>query len=824
MSIDSPMMKQWQQCKVAAGDALLFFRLGDFYEAFENDALVIAKELELTLTQRQGTPMCGVPWHTSDAYIDRLVSKGFRVAVAEQVEEASATKGLVKREVVRVITPGTVVNSNLISEKNNNFIASIFQLSSFYGLAYLDLSTGEFRVTELEGEKDLINELYRLQPAECVISQKFQDKHPLVFKELAIVLQPLITVIDEWCFDHQSCYQFLVEHFQVMHLDGFGLKAMIASINAAGALLTYLKEQLCLNIAHVRTIRPYATSDALAMDKSCQRNLELTESLQDTSKKNTLLEILDHTSTPMGARQLRQWLLQPLMNTQMIEKRQDGIAALLSKVTIAEELLSLFPKVRDLERLMMKISSGICNPRELQALALSLEQIPLIKERLKQCDSALLANLENSLQALQDVVTLLKGALVEEPPIRVSEGNIFRSGYNNELDDLRNIAQNGKKWMADYQQRIKEETGIKTLKVSFNKIFGYYIEVSKGQAERMPESFQRRQTLVNSERFISPELKQFEDKVLHAEERQISLETDLFHDLRKNIITYYEQIMSNAAAIATVDCLLSLAHVARLHHYHRPLVDNSSVLYIKEGRHPIIEKVISQEKFVTNDTLLDSDHQRLMLITGPNMAGKSTYIRQIALIVIMAQIGSYVPAAYAHIGIIDKIFARIGANDDLSRGQSTFMMEMTETANILNNATNRSLVILDEIGRGTSTYDGISIAWSVVEYLMLAEGKMAKTLFATHYWELTKLEELIPGVVNYTVEVCEQGDQILFLHRIIKGTSDRSYGIHVGLLAGLPLPVIMRAREILSQLEKNEYGKDKPKKIKSPKETQLVLF
>jgi DNA mismatch repair protein MutS len=801
----SPMMLQWGACKKNAGDALLLFRMGDFYEAFYEDAILIARELELTLTKRQDIPMCGVPHHTSESYVDKLVSKGYRVAVAEQIEDPRQAKGLVKREVVRVVTPGTVINSSLLSENNNNFIASVTQVGQLFGLAFLDLTTADFRVIELSSEEELQNEIYRLQPSEFVLSPKMQEKQRAFFEDLRKTYDFVVSTHDDWRFDHQPAHDFLVNHLKVKTLDGFGLTGMVAAINAAGGILSYLQDILCLSLTHIQELHTYSTSHYMAIDKSTRRHLELTESLTLSSRRSTLLSVLDKTKTPMGARLLRQWINQPLLNTEDIRKRQDGVHAFYMNAHHSQHFAKQLQTVRDLERLIMKICSGNASPRDLIALKNSFEPIPYLKETLTSLapESELLAYDEQRIEALPEMVNLISKALVDDPPLRLNDGKAFKEGYCKELDDLREISRDSKTWLARYQTELKESTGIKTLKVGYNKMFGYFIEVSKGQAEKMPDTFQRRQTLVNAERFITPELKSYETNVLHAEERIAAIESELFSVLRMEVATYGQQVQNTAHAIARVDVLHSLSVVAKLYDYIRPNVDDSLTLEIQGGRHPVIEATLSQERFIANDTLLDDSNNRLLLITGPNMAGKSTYIRQVALIAIMAQVGSFVPASTCHLGIIDKVFSRIGASDDLSRGQSTFMVEMTETANILNNATDRSLVILDEIGRGTSTYDGISIAWSVAEYLLTTEHKMAKTLFATHYWELTKLEEKVPGAVNYNVAVHESEDSIIFLRKIIRGGTDKSYGIHVGRLAGLPPTVIARAKEILVHLEEN---------------------
>lgn len=799
----SPMMMQWHACKQMAGDAILLFRLGDFYEAFYEDALLLSKELELTLTKRQEIPMSGVPFHASESYIDKLVAKGYRVAIAEQVEDPKKTKGLVKREVVRIVTPGTLLNSHLLSEKNNNFFAALTQVGQVFGLAFLDLTTGEFFVSEFLHERDLLNEIYRLHPAEFLISDRFKTKYASFFEEIHHTYPFLVNSQADWHFDYQTTHDFLTQHFKVYHLDGFGLRGMVAAIHAAGALLRYLQEVLCLPIHQIQEIHPYSTSHFMSLDRLTQRNLELTSSLQDGSRKNTLLNVLDQTQTPMGARLMHHWVKQPLLSVPEIQQRQEGIHSFLNQEFTLKTLRNKLTQVKDIERLIMKISAGYASPRDLMALHHSFIPIQELKALLSSLSSSWIHEETQQLDPLPEMNQRIALALVDEPPFKMGDGQIFRAGFHRELDELREMSRDSKAWIARYQSQLREETGIKTLKVGFNKMFGYFIEVSRGQTHRMPETFVRRQTLVNAERYISPTLKDYESKVLTAEERIQAIESELFQELRLEIAQYTKAILNIAQALAKLDGLSALAEVARQNHYCCPLIHEGSSIQIEEGRHPVIEQVCKQEKFIANDTYLNDQEQRLLLITGPNMAGKSTYLRQVALIVIMAQMGSFVPAKKAEIGIVDKVFTRIGASDDLSRGQSTFMVEMTETANILNNATSRSLVILDEIGRGTSTYDGISIAWSVAEYLLTTEQRMAKTLFATHYWELTKLEDKIPGAVNYNVAVHEAEDQITFLRKIVKGGTDKSYGIHVARLAGLPLAVIQRSKEILEHLEEN---------------------
>lgn len=827
------MMAQWHSCKEKAPGAILLFRMGDFYEAFYDDATLLSKEIELTLTQRQGIPMAGIPYHASENYIDKLVSKGFKVAIAEQMEDPKSVKGLVKREVVRIVTPGTVISSSLLTEKNNNFFASLTQIGTVYGLAVIDLTTAEFKVLECDKPDDLFSEVHRLRPAEFLVSDKFSQRHTNHFTELKHAYHFLVNTQEDWRFDHQMAYNNLTQQFKVHNLDSFGLKGMVAAVNAAGALLTYLKEELSLSVDHIHSLKSYSTSDYLSLDRTTQRNLELTESSKDGSRRYTLLEALDHTLTPMGGRLIRQWILQPLLNTNEIIKRQDAIEELLRSPNSFSQIFNALAAIRDLERLMMKISSNYASPKDIAAFNHSLLQLPILKQALLKYSSPMLEENLQQLKDLSELTTLISQALVDDPPLKLNEGQVFRDGFHKEIDELRSISRDGKTWLTNYQLHLRELTGIKTLKVSFTGAFGYYIEVSKGQADRMPSTFQRRQTLVNGERFISPELKEYEQKVLTAEDRIHRLESELFNQLRLEITRWATDIWNIARAIACIDCLNSLAEAARRWNYSRPIVDESTQLHIVEGRHPVIEASLVGKSFTPNDTFMDHETQRLILLTGPNMAGKSTYIRQVALIAIMAHMGSFVPAKQAHIGKIDKIFTRIGASDDLSRGQSTFMVEMSETANILHNATSRSLVILDEIGRGTSTYDGISIAWSVCEFLLNTEGKQAKTLFATHYWELTRLQDFHKEAANFHVAVKEVQNDVFFLHKIIKGGTDKSYGIHVARLAGLPIKVIERARSILKKLEANSERRESlgskgvaklPSKTPQPREEQLLLF
>ena len=797
----TPMMQQWHDCKQSAKNALLLFRMGDFYEAFYEDANILADELDLTLTKRQDVPMAGIPWHVSESYIEKLINKGFKVAIAEQVENAKESQGIMERKIVRFVTPGTTNNPQ---ESSNNFIVSVTQVGSIFGLACLDITTSLFQVVEFEDIREMACEIHRLSPSEIVTTESFREKHHEILSGW------LVSLATNWQFEHKIAYNYLTEHFHIPHLDCFGLKGMVAAINAAGGLLYYIHEDLAIPISHILGITLYSTSNTLSIDRTTQRNLELTEPVFESSKKNTLMAILDHTETPMGKRLLKQWIKRPLLDLEKINERLDRVESFYYAVQMVAKLRKQLNLVRDLERLIMKVSSKYATPRDLLALGISLGQISEIIETLN-----ILA--PKNLVSMDPLASSIKQALVDEPPAKIFDGAIFRTGYNKELDELYELQHGGKTWLAQYQNQIKEETGVKNLKVSFNKIFGYYIEVSKGQAHLMPPSFHRRQTLVNSERFVSPILQEYETKVFSAQERIQHLEQELFQNLCNHVTEHTKTILTNAQEIAQIDVYASLASLAKEENYCRPIVDNSLTLNIKSGKHPVIAKMTG-ETFIANDAQLD-DYERVMLITGPNMAGKSTYIRQVALIVVLAQMGSFVPCIHAHVGIVDKIFSRIGANDDLSRGQSTFMVEMSETAHILNNVSKRSLVILDEIGRGTSTYDGIAIARAVAEFL---HESGAKVLFATHYWELTELENLLPGVVNYHATVTEEQNCITFRHRIERGGADKSYGIYVAKLAGIPNSVIGRAKTILKQLEAKKEIKKRAQQKTS--EEQLTLF
>lgn len=816
------MMAQWHACKVEAKDALVLFRLGDFYEAFYEDAHTLSKELDLTLTKRQDIPMSGIPHHTSEGYIDKMLAKGYKIAIVEQTENPKDVKGLVKREIVRIVTPGTVVNSHLLSENSNNYILCLSKINASFGIAFLDLTTADFRVQQLENEQDLLDELVRLRPKEIIVSEKCHKNHKNFLEKLPEYFPCLCTIREEWHFEHRSALQTLQKHFKVHCLDGFGMQEMTTAINSAGALLLYVHDELYFPVNHITKINIENSAEYMSLDQSTQRHLEITEPLNQRQAHATLLHLLDKSSTPMGARLLRKWLTHPLLCAKKINMRLDAVEVFMQSDSMRKNLSLRTAQVRDLERLIMKIVTSFAGPRDFLSLCISLEQIPELISILENTPCRLLSDHRAKLHDLSKLTKEMRRALLETCPLHLGDSRTFKEGYYTALDELYELQANSHKWIASYQNTLREQTNIKTLKVGFTKAFGYYIEVSRGQAEKMPPNFQRRQTLVNAERFISPELKEHEYKVLTAEEKISYLEKELFESLRKNITNLQKEIQETAESVANIDCLLSLSQVALTYNYTRPLVDETDTFTIKEGRHPVVEAFAQKETFIPNDVYFD-EAQKLHLITGPNMAGKSTYLRQVALIAIMAQIGSMVPASKAHIGIIDKVCSRIGASDDLSRGKSTFMVEMTETATILHTISSKSLVILDEIGRGTSTYDGISIAWAVAEFLLTTANKKAKTLFATHYWELTELEEKIPGSVNYNVAVHESEEGITFLHKIVRGGTDKSYGIHVARLAGLPASVIKSAQEMLAKIET---GAKNPvfEKGKLPKTKQLNLF
>ena len=800
----TPMMQQYLETKEQYKDCILFYRLGDFYEMFFDDAILVSRELEITLTGKscgleERAPMCGVPYHAADSYLNKLVKKGYKVAICEQVEDPKAAKGLVKREVVRIVTPGTNISSMALEETKNNYLMTIVYVSDCYGVAVADISTGDFFMTEISDVKVIFDEINKFCPSEIICNNAFYMSGADI-DDLKGRLGISVSALDSWYFDDELCKKALKEQFKVMSLDGLGIADYDAGIIAAGSLMQYLFETQKTSLSHLTRIIPYSTGKYMVLDTSTRRNLELLETLREKQKRGSLLWVLDKTKTAMGGRMLRTFIEQPLIERAEIIRRQDCIAELNSQVITREEIREYLNPIYDLERLISRISYKSANPRDLIAFCGSLEMLPHIKYLLENFNTDLLKEINEEIDSLEDVYSLIKNSINEEPPITVKEGGIIKEGYNEEIDRLRSAKSDGKNWLAELEASEREKTGIKNLKIKFNRVFGYYFEVTNSFKDLVPDYFIRKQTLANAERYTTPELKDLEDVILGAEDKLFSLEYDLFSEIRDTIAGEVIRIQNTAKAIAKIDVFTSLANVAEHNNYVRPKINEKGVIDIKDGRHPVVEKMIPNDMFIANDTLLDNSSNRINIITGPNMAGKSTYMRQTALIVLMAQIGSFVPASSANIGICDRIFTRVGASDDLASGQSTFMVEMTEVANILRNATANSLLILDEIGRGTSTFDGLSIAWAVVEHISNPKLLGAKTLFATHYHELTELEGKLNSVNNYCIAVKEQGDNIVFLRKIIKGGADKSYGIQVAKLAGVPDSVIERAKEIVEEL------------------------
>ena len=800
----SPMMAQYMETKKQYSDCILFYRLGDFYEMFFDDALTASKELEITLTGKEcgleeRAPMCGVPYHAVDSYLSRLVQKGYKVAIAEQMEDPKLAKGLVKREVIRVVTPGTITSAQALDETKNNYLMGIVYLADKMGVSVADITTGDFLVTEVSTDRALFDEINKFSPAEVICNDAF-SMSGISLEDLKDRYHFTVSTLDSHFFQDESCRKVLREHFKVGSLEGLGLGDYECGVIAAGAVLQYLYETQKSTLDHLTTIVPYATGNYMVLDSSTRRNLELLETMREKQKRGSLLWVLDKTRTAMGARLLRTWIEQPLIRKEEILKRQNAIEELNLNYISREELGEYLNPVYDLERLIGRISYKTANPRDLLAFRNSIAMVPHIKRLLGEFTSDALKELAEDLDPLDDLDDLITRAIVEEPPITVREGGMIKDGYNEEADRLRHAKTEGKTWLADLEARERDSTGIKNLKVKYNKVFGYYFEVTNSFKDLVPEYFIRKQTLTNAERYTTDELKNLEDVIMGAEDKLVSLEYDLFCEVRDAIAAEVVRIQKTARAIAAVDVFVSLSTVATRNNYVKPQINEKGTIQIKGGRHPVVEKMMRDDMFVANDTILDNSKNRISIITGPNMAGKSTYMRQTALIVLMAQIGSFVPADQANIGICDRIFTRVGASDDLASGQSTFMVEMTEVANILRNATKNSLLILDEIGRGTSTFDGLSIAWAVVEHISNTRLLGAKTLFATHYHELTELEGLMSGVTNYCIAVKEQGDDIVFLRKIVKGGADKSYGIQVAKLAGVPDSVINRAKELVEQL------------------------
>ena len=830
----SPMMQHYLDTKEKYKDCILFYRLGDFYEMFFDDAVKVSKELELTLTgkecgQEERAPMCGIPYHAADTYIARLISKGYKVAICEQLEDPKTAKGIVKRDVIRVVTPGTVIEANLLDDKKNNYIMSIYKNGIYFGVTVCDVTTGDFRTTEIKETNNfamLLDEISKYSPAELVVNPMMYDCSEEISK-IRERFDIYITRLDENQFTDN--YEALTVKYKIVDDDDNEIEDIteyMLSVAATNALRVYLLDTQKTSLDHINKLIIYKTTKYMALDINARRNLEITEKLRDKSKKGTLLWVLDKSSTAMGGRLIRRWLNNPLLDAKQINKRLDAVEELKDNIILRGDLSDLLKKVYDIERLAGKISYGSANGRDLISLKNSAKQLPEIKKVLANAKSGLLSELYSELDVLKDVYDLINKTIVEEPPIAIKEGGLIKKGYDKEIDQLKEATTNGKNWIVKLEVEEREKTGIKGLKVGFNKVFGYYIEVTKSNISLVPDRYIRKQTLTNGERYITEELKNLENQILGAEEKVVNLEYNVFVEVRSKIEAQIERLQKSAGVVAMLDGLCSFATVAEDMNYVRPQVDNSGVIDIKDGRHPVIEKILPSGSFVQNDTYLDKNENRLSIITGPNMAGKSTYMRQVALITLMAQVGSFVPASYARIGIVDKIFTRVGASDDLSMGQSTFMVEMMEVAQILKEATSNSLVILDEIGRGTSTYDGLSIAWAVAEYISDTEKCGAKTLFATHYHELTDLENKLDGVKNYSIAVKEKGEDIIFLRKIVKGGTDESYGVHVAKLAGVPQVVTKRANEILKSIEKKNVLNNKKleKQDKNVADGQLTMY
>ncbi len=817
----TPLMEQYLSIKNKHKDSILFFRMGDFYEMFYEDAKTGSKVLGITLTSRSHgksahVPLAGFPHHALDGYLAKMIKAGYRVAICEQIEDPKLTKTIVKREVQEIITPGTAVSDDLLETKKNNYLASLFFNKNMCGFSVIDVSTGEYQLTEID-IKYVKETVLNFSPAEVLVGENQYSQ----FLDLFPTHVPFtITKRDDWTFNYDYAYESLTKHFSTLTLKGFGVEDFTNGISAAGAILTYLNENQKQKLVHINQLSRMSDSDYLIIDYTTRRNLELIQAMNTAGHKGTLLSVLDQTHTPMGARLLVNWLLSPLKDLEKINNRLDSVEELYNNADLRKDL-EVLKKAGDLERLLAKFATGRANARDAKAIQNTLTVIATVKETLTNVKSNLLAELNSQLDALTKLKDRIDSCIVDNPPLSITDGGLIKRGFNKELDEIREIAYSGKDWIAKLQTSEREKTGISSLKVSFNKVFGYYIEITRPHLSKVPPHYVRKQTLVNSERFIVQELKEYEEKVLGAEEKIFTLEYELFNKIRQDILEDALTIQKNARVLAKIDCLNNLARVAIENDYIRPDVHNDDYIEIHEGRHPVVEKLLPPgEQFVVNDTFIDNKADQVLIITGPNMAGKSTYLRQIGLICIMAQMGGYIPAKKAKIGIIDRVFTRVGASDNLAAGESTFLTEMNETANILNNATLNSLIILDEIGRGTSTFDGLSIAWSVVEYIHNTPHLAAKTVFATHYHELTELELILPRVKNYNVAVKEWGDHIVFLRKIVTGGCDHSYGIHVAQLAGLPKPVINRAYEVLSNLESEALNQKKEPKLAEHRDTQ----
>lgn len=804
----TPMMQQYLQTKEEYKDCILFYRLGDFYEMFFEDAQIVSKELELTLTGKncgmeERAPMCGIPYHAVEVYLNRLVANGHKVAICEQVEDPKMATGLVKREVIRIVTPGTNTDMQALDESKNNYLMCIVYLADKYGVSLADVSTGDYFVTEVDSERRLIDEIHKFSPSEIVCNESFYMSG-IDIEDIKHRLGITIYALETWYFGDELAENTLKEHFKIKNLQSLGLLDYDCGVIAAGALLKYLYETQKTNLEHISAIHPYAVGKYMIIDSSTRRNLELVETLREKQKRGSLLWVLDQTKTAMGARLLRSYVEQPLIEKKEIEKRQDAIAELNQSIITREELREYLNPIYDLERLVSRVTYLSANPKDLLAFRNSIGMLPPIKTLIAEFEGTLLQEIQAELDTLDELYELVNSAINEDAPISIRDGGLIKEGYHEEVDKYRDAKTKGKTWLAELEAKEREKTGIKGLRIKYNRVFGYYLEVTNSYKDLVPDYYTRKQTMTNAERYITPELKELEDMILGAEDKLVSLEYNLFCEVRNQIAEQVVRIQKTAKAVAKLDVFISLAVVADQNQYCRPQINENGVIDIKGGRHPVVEKMITNDMFIDNDTYLDHANNRISIITGPNMAGKSTYMRQTALIVLMAQLGSYVPASSAKIGIVDRIFTRVGASDDLASGQSTFMVEMNEVANILRNATSNSLLVLDEIGRGTSTFDGLSIAWAVVEHISNPRLLGAKTLFATHYHELTELEGKLNNVNNYCIAVKEKGDDIVFLRKIVKGGADKSYGIQVAKLAGVPDSVIERAKEIVEELSAND--------------------
>jgi len=830
--MQTPLMTQYLKIKEAHPDTILLFRMGDFFETFNEDAKIASKVLGITLTRRANgaagdVPLAGFPHHAIDTYLPKLVRAGYRVAVCEQTENPKFAKGIVKREVVEVVTPGVAFTDKLLDHKRNNYLFSFVIRDEIAGISFCDISTGEFQVYEVPADH-LKQQIELISPVEILLSKKLREEFALVISSINSSIR--ITKLDDWIFNFEYAKELLLMQFKTVNLKGFGIEKLNAGVIAAGGILNYLQETQKANLSHLNKVALYNPSDYMLLDHSTKRNLEIIFSMQDGGREGSLISILDKTETAMGGRLLKKWVSAPLKKLEPILARQNAVDEFVNKKEIRKKLLLELKEIGDLERLVSKICTGRANPRELVFLKTSLKKIPNLKELLFGAESKALSQIYQQVEPLEQLAEKIQTALVDSPPLSLVDGGVIHSNYSAELDELRDISLHGKDWIANLQKTEREKSGISSLKINYNRVFGYYIEISNTHKDKIPADYIRKQTLVNSERYITPDLKEYEEKVLNAEDKIYELESQLFTELRLYVSSFAETIQNNARLIAMLDCFLSFAEIAEQYNYVKPLVDNSTILEIKEGRHPVVERILPPgEKFTPNNCKMDNEEQQIILLTGPNMAGKSVYLRQIGLLVLLAQIGSFVPAKEATIGLVDRIFTRVGASDNISAGESTFLVEMQEAANIINNATARSLILLDEIGRGTSTFDGISIAWAITEFLHENPDIAAKTLFATHYHELNEMSDLFPRIKNYKVEVREYDDKVIFLHKVNPGRADHSYGIQVAQMAGLPKFVTDRAKEILFNLEGKELTpyelkKERLAKLKQKDDTQINMF